>query len=217
VSLPAAVLFDNDGLLLDTETIWTRAEGIMFERRKLEFTAQNKRELIGASAERAGAILADRLGEPGSETELIAELDRLVFEEIEAGVEPMAGARELVAELGARGVAMGLVSNAPLAFLERVLALVEMKGVFGAVVSGHDVQAPKPAPHPYLAACEVLGVEPAKSVALEDSATGVASARAAGMVVVGVPSFPGVELHEADTVVSSLQDPALARVLGLDG
>ena len=215
MSPPAAVLFDNDGLLLDTETIWTRAEGIMFERRKLEFTAHNKRELIGASAERAGAILADRLDEPGGETELIAELDGLVFEEIEGGVEPMAGARELVAELSARGVAIGLVSNSPLAFLERVLALVEMQGAFGAVVSGHDVQAPKPAPDPYLAGCELLGVEPAKSVALEDSATGVASARAAGLVVVGVPSFPGVELHDAHTVVSSLQDPALSHVLGL--
>jgi beta-phosphoglucomutase-like phosphatase (HAD superfamily) len=72
VSPPAAVLFDNDGLLLDTETIWTRAEGILFERRNLEFTADNKRELIGASAERAGAILAERLGEPGRENELIA-------------------------------------------------------------------------------------------------------------------------------------------------
>ena len=216
MSPPAAVLFDNDGLLLDTETIWTRAEGVLFERRKLEVTAHNKRELIGASAETAGAILAERLGEPGSETELIAELDGLVFEEIEAGVEPMAGARELVAELRGRGVPMGLVSNSPLAFLERVLELVEMKGVFGAVISGHDVEAPKPAPHPYLAACELLGVEPAESVALEDSATGVASARAAGLVVIGVPSFPGVELNEAHTVASSLRDRALYRGLGLD-
>jgi HAD superfamily hydrolase (TIGR01509 family) len=215
VSPPAAVLFDNDGLLLDTESAWSRAERALFERRGREFTLQSKLELVGTSAEIAGGILAQRLDEPGRAAELIRELDALVFEELEGGVEAMVGARELVGELHGRGVPLALVSNSPQAFIERALELVEMGGEFGAIVSGHEVAAPKPAPDPYLHACELLGVEPGAAIALEDSPTGVAAARAAGLRVIGVPSVPGVTLDEAHVVVSSLADPALPRHLGL--
>lgn len=215
MSPPAAVLFDNDGLLLDTESAWSRAERALFERRGREFTLQSKLELVGTSAEIAGGILAQRLDEPGRAAELIRELDALVFEELEGGVEAMVGARELVAELHGRGVPLALVSNSPQAFIERALDLVEMGGEFGAIVSGHEVASPKPAPDPYLHACELLGVEPDAAIALEDSPTGVAAARAAGLSVIGVPSVPGVTLEEAHVVVSSLQDPALPRHLGL--
>lgn len=215
MATPAAVLFDNDGLLLDTESVWTRAERGLFERRDLEFRLEHKHELVGTSAPIAGGILARRLGEPGREAELIAELDELVFEELEAGVDPMPGARELVAGLQRRGIPLGLVSNSPERFIYRALELVQMTGVFGSVISGHEVAAPKPEPHPYLAACEQLGVEPGDSIALEDSPTGVAAARAAGLTVIGVPSLPGVTLELADLVVESLQDPALPRRLGL--
>ena len=212
---PAAVLFDNDGLLLDTESVWTRAERDLFERRELEFTLQHKRELIGTPAQVAGEILARRLGEPGGEAALIAELDELVFEELEAGVDPMPGARELVAELRRLRIPLGLVSNSPERFIHRALELVEMTDAFDSVISGHAVQAPKPEPHPYLEACEQLEVEPGDSVALEDSPTGVASARAAGLTVIGVPSLQGMPLEQAHVVVESLSDPALPKHLGL--
>ena len=77
-SAPDAVVFDNDGLLLDTESVWTRAEQDLFERRGIEFTAADKRELVGTSAEIAGAVLERRLGEPGRSAELIEELNELV-------------------------------------------------------------------------------------------------------------------------------------------
>jgi HAD superfamily hydrolase (TIGR01509 family) len=213
---PTAVLFDNDGLLLDTESAWTRAEETLFERRGVEFTLQNKHELVGTSAQIAGDILARRLNEPGRAAELIAELDTIVFGELENGVEAMVGAREVVGELDARGVPMGLVSNSPPAFIERALELVGMGGEFGVIVSGHEVSAPKPAPDPYLHACEVLGVEPPGAVALEDSPTGVAAAHAAGLRVIGVPSVPGVTLDRAHVTVGSLADPELLVHLGLD-
>ena len=73
-----------------------------------------------------------------------------------------------------------------------------MLGAFDVTVAGDEVPAPKPAPDAYLAAARALGADPADCVALEDSNTGVAAARAAGMSVIGVPSFPGVELVEAD-------------------
>ena len=216
MALPTAVIFDNDGLLLDTETVWTRAEQELFARRGLEFTLAHKRELVGTSAELSGAILARQLDEPGRAGKLITELDGLVFELLEGGVEPMPGALDLLADLGRRAVPTGLVSNSPGEFIARTLDLVGLGDRFGVIVSGHDVAAPKPAPDAYLAACERLAVVPgADVIVLEDSPTGVAAARAAGLTVLGVPSLDGIELSEADRVYDSLAEPALRARLGL--
>jgi HAD superfamily hydrolase (TIGR01509 family) len=215
VSLPAAVLFDNDGLLLDTESVWTRGERDMFERRGLEFTLADKRELVGSSAQIAGDVLARRLGEPDNAEGLIAELDGLVLDELENGIAPMVGARELIEVLRERGVPLALVSNSPRRFIDRALQLVGMTGAFESIISGQEVAAPKPAADPYLEGCRELGVDPGTSVALEDSPIGVAAAKAAGLTVVGIPSMPGIELDEAHYRAESLRDPALAGLLGL--
>ncbi len=216
MSPPAAVVFDNDGLLLDTESVWTRAEQDLFERRGLEFTPLNKRELVGTSAEIAGGILERRLGEPGRATELIEELNELVVAELEHGVEAMLGARELLEQLRRRGTPIGLVSNSPLAFVRRSLEIVGFVDRFDVVISAHEVAAPKPAPDPYLEACRRLGVEPGPAVvALEDSPTGVAAARAAGLTVIGVHSLEGIELAEAHSIAESLLDAVVARHLAL--
>jgi HAD superfamily hydrolase (TIGR01509 family) len=211
---PDAVVFDNDGLLLDTESVWTRAEQDLFERRRIEFTAEHKRELVGTSAEIAGGILERRLGEPGRAAGLIEELNELVVAELEHGVEAMVGARELLHELKQRGTPLGLVSNSPLGFVRRSLEIVGFVDRFDVVVSAHEVAAPKPAPDPYLEACRKLGVQAGPSVvALEDSPTGVAAARAAGLTVIGIPSLEGVELLEAHEIAESLLDVIVSRRL----
>ena len=215
-ALPAAVVFDNDGLLLDTESVWTRAEEDLFERRGLEFTPADKRELVGTSAAIAGAILERRLGEPGRAEELIEELNALVVAELEHGVEAMVGARELLERLREQGVPIGLVSNSPLRFVQRSIEIVGFEGHFDVVLSAHEVAAPKPAPDPYLEACRRLGVDPGPEVvALEDSPTGVAAARAAGLTVIGVPSIEGMVLGEAHHIAASLRDEVVARHLVL--
>jgi HAD superfamily hydrolase (TIGR01509 family) len=214
--LPAAVVFDNDGLLLDTESVWTRAEQDLFERREIGFTPHDKRELVGTSAEIAGAILERRLGEPGRATELIEELNELVVAELEHGVEAMLGAGELLHQLKQRSVPIGLVSNSPLAFVQRSLEIVGFVDHFDVVLSAHEVAAPKPAPDPYLEACRRLGVEAGPAViALEDSPTGVAAARAAGLTVIGIPSLEGIELDEAHAIAESLLDAVVTRRLAL--
>jgi HAD superfamily hydrolase (TIGR01509 family) len=215
-SPPAAVVFDNDGLLLDTESVWTRAEQDLFEQRGTEFTPADKRELVGTSAAIAGGILEKRLGEPGQAEELIEELNVLVVAELERGVEAMIGARELLERLRERGTPMALVSNSPLRFVRRSIELAGFHHYFDAVVSAHEVAAPKPAPDPYLEACRRLGVEPGPEVvALEDSPTGVAAARAAGLTVIGIPSIEGIALEEAHHLAESLLDEVVARHLVL--
>jgi HAD superfamily hydrolase (TIGR01509 family) len=213
---PDAVVFDNDGLLLDTESVWTRAEEDLFERRGAAFTPADKRKLVGTSAAIAGGVLEERLGEPGQATALIEELNELVVAELEHGVETMIGARDLLEALRRRGTPIGLVSNSPLAFVVRSLELVGFEDQFDVVLSAHEVAAPKPAPDPYLEACRRLGVEAGPSVvALEDSPTGVAAARAAGLTVIGVPSIEGVALDEAHHLAESLIDEVVARQLAL--
>lgn len=213
---PDAVIFDNDGLLLDTESVWTRAERDLFELHGVEFGAAHKRELVGTSAEIAGRVLERRLGEPGRAAELIEELNGLVVAELEHGVEAMVGARELLQALKERGTPIGLVSNSPLVFVRRSLELVGFEDHFDVVLSAHEVAAPKPAPDPYLEACRRLGVEAGPAViALEDSPTGVAAARAAGLTVIGVPSIEGVALEEAHHLAESLIDATIARRLAI--
>ncbi len=213
---PDAVVFDNDGLLLDTESVWTRAEQDLFARRGAEFTPADKRELVGTSAEIAGGVLERRLAEPGRAAELIEELNELVIAELEHGVEAMVGARELLQALGGRGTPLGLVSNSPIAFVRRSLELAGFEDLFDVVVSGHETAAPKPSPDPYLEACRRLGVEAGPGVvALEDSPTGVAAARAAGLTVIGVPSIEGVPLDEAHHIAADLRDAVIARNLVL--
>lgn len=215
-SSPTAVVFDNDGLLLDTESVWTRAEFDLFQRRGLEFTPANKRELVGTSAEIAGEILERRLEEPGRASALIEELNELVVAELEHGVEAMLGARELLHALKQRGTLIGLVSNSPLEFVRRSLEIVGFEDSFDVVISAHEVAAPKPAPDPYLEACRRLGVEPGPDVvALEDSPTGVAAARAAGLTVIGIPSLEGIRLEEAHHIAESLLDDVVSRRLSL--
>jgi len=216
LTVPVAVIFDSDGLLLDTETVWTRAEQDLFERRGRTFTLAHKRKIVGTPAHINGALLEMFLDEPGKAPALIAELDELVLAELKRGIETMPGARELVDELRARSVPVGLVSNAPRLFIDVALELVAMSGHFDVVVSGHEVAAPKPAPDPYLEVCRQLEIDPGPDVVvLEDSPTGVAAGVAAGLTVIGVPSLEGIELDEADAVVDSLRAPALRSRLGL--
>ncbi len=211
---PDAVLFDNDGLLLDTESVWSRAEQTLFQSRGMEFTIDHKRALVGSSEKIAGRKLAGFLDEPGRERQIMEELNELVLAELEGGVDPMVGAVELIDLLQLAGVPVGLVSNSPRRFIERSHEVAATGIEFDVVVSGHEVPNAKPAPDAYLEACSQLGLEPgAGIVVLEDSPGGVAAGRAAGLFVIGIPSVPGVDL-EAEIVAPNLEDRAVLEHLG---
>lgn len=214
---PEAVLFDNDGLLLDTEAVWSRAEQELFRRRGQEFTIDHKRNLVGSSEKLAGQKLARFLDEIGRESEIMVELNELVLAELDGGVDAMVGARELVDLLLRAGVPVGLVSNSPRRFIERSHEVAQTEMDFDAVISGHEVPEAKPAPDAYLEGCRQLGIEPGKRViALEDSPSGVTAAVAAGLFVIGIPSVPGVELDHADLTATSLEDEAVLHALGIE-
>jgi HAD superfamily hydrolase (TIGR01509 family) len=212
----AAVVFDNDGLLLDTEDAWTRAEQTLFARRDRVFTTEHKRSLIGSARPAAAAKLEAMLELAGEGEALMDELHELVMEEALAGVAPRPGALELLRRLLDAGVPVAVASNSPHEFVRRTLSGAGLlDGRFETILTVEDVAAPKPAPDIYLEACRRLGAEPGVCAALEDSPTGVAAAAAAGMYVIGVPYFAGGELPGSDLLADSLADPAVAAALGL--
>jgi HAD superfamily hydrolase (TIGR01509 family) len=143
----------------------------------------------------------------GSEDTITEHVLGMVAEVIAAHAEPMPGAVELVRALAGR-VPIAVASNSPRRLLELSLDRAGLTGVPDAVVAADDVTHGKPAPDLYLAACAALGVDPGASVAFEDTITGVTSARAAGMTVVGVPSL-NPDGFPADLVLDSLADPDL--------
>jgi len=166
--MPAAVIFDNDGLTLDTEHTWTRAEAALYARYGVEFTLDHKREMLGTSGARSAMALERHLDQAGRGYELHAELRELVRSELDgAGVDAMPGARELIAALRERGVPVGLATNSGREFATRALRAAGVLDRFDTVVSADDVEHPKPAPDVYLEAAARLGADPAACVALD--------------------------------------------------
>lgn len=207
-----AVVFDCDGLLLDTEKLWAQGEEKLFARYGQPYTSDHKREILGKNGKELGDSLAHFLDRPGREMELVEELMEISWTEVSEGeARPMPGAIELVDALRGR-VPIGVATNAPRELAKLSLRKVGLEGAFDVVVGVDDVSNPKPDPEVYLAACERLGAEPSLSVGFEDSPSGSKAARAAGLYVIGVPSFSDDEL-DADEVVNSLEDPSVRKAL----
>jgi HAD superfamily hydrolase (TIGR01509 family) len=201
-----AVVFDMDGLLLDTELLWHKAETELFARHGAEFTWEDKMAVIGSSFDFTANYFADRLGLPrGRGRGLVDEMLDLMHAQLREQVESRPGAVELVERLRGR-TRLGLASNSPRFLVDTALATARIADAFEAIVSSDDVEQAKPAPDLYLLACERLGVPPADALALEDSASGVAAAKAAGLTCIAVPQFAETDVSAADRVIDSLED-----------
>jgi HAD superfamily hydrolase (TIGR01509 family) len=202
-----AVIFDMDGLLLDTETLWHAAEVELFTRHGGEFTWDDKIAVIGTSYDFTADYFVDRLGVPRERgPELVAEMISLMHDLVRRSVDARPGAVELVDRLRELRVPLGLASNSPRFLVDDALATAGMTDAFDAIVTSDDVELAKPAPDIYLLACERLGVAPADALALEDSASGVAAAKAAGLTCIAVPQFAETDVSAADRIVDSLEE-----------
>ncbi|MEU0057571.1 HAD family phosphatase [Streptomyces sp. NPDC006334] len=212
---PEAVVFDCDGLLVDTEPCWTVAEAALFAAHGHPFGPEQKALVLGRTLEGAGEVMADYFGRPGAGPELAAELLERVGAELVRGAAALPGAVELVRACQA-AVPVAVASNSPRNLLDRALRSAGLADCFTHTFAADEVSRPKPAADLYLTACEALGARPEHSVAFEDSATGVSAARAAGLYVAVVPSLPHTVLDH-DWSAPTLADPSLqawAETLG---
>ncbi|HEY5231305.1 MAG TPA: HAD family phosphatase [Galbitalea sp.] len=207
----SAIVFDCDGLLVDTEPSWTVAETVVFADNGFEFGPAEKRLVIGKSISASCAAMAEYFGRPGTGAELVDQLLVLVEEQLLLGVAPMPGVINLLAAIGDR-VPVAVASNSSRRFLDVSLAGSGLASRFAVTVSADDVEQYKPHPALYLQAFARLDADPARGVALEDSATGIASARASGAFVLTVPSLPTAPQDappDGDFVTASLADPVV--------
>jgi HAD superfamily hydrolase (TIGR01509 family) len=200
-----AVIFDMDGLLLDTETLWHGAEIELFRRHGGEFAWDDKLAVIGSNFGFTARYFAERLGASVEEGEaLVGEMVEIMHGELRGEVAGRPGAVELVARLRGR-TRLGLASNSPRLLVDTALATAGLVGAFDAIVTSDDVEHAKPAPDLYLLACERLDVSPGEALALEDSPSGIA-AKTAGLACIAIPQFAETDVSAADRVIDSLEE-----------
>ncbi|KJS58776.1 HAD family hydrolase [Streptomyces rubellomurinus] len=185
--LPAAVLFDMDGTLVDTEQLWWQAAAELAEELRHPLTEQDAPEVLGQAVEHTAAHLHRVSGTELSEAELAARLGESFAGKVAAETVPRPGALALLAALRDAGVPAALVSASPRRVVDLVLSAIGGDW-FATTLAAEDTPRTKPAPDPYLAAAERLGLDPAVCLAVEDTPTGVTSASAAGCAVLAVPS-----------------------------
>lgn len=185
---PDAVIFDMDGLMLDSERASLRSWSRAARELGLEIEDEHWLRLVGHSADACQAILRERLA-PAQVQALLARAQVLYHQQVQAGVPLRPGIGELLQLLQAHGVPCGVATSTHRPLAPRKLEMAGLLGYFKAITAGNDVAHPKPAPDIYLLAAQRMGVPAARCLALEDSPAGVSAALAAGMTVIQVPDL----------------------------
>ncbi|KAA0931337.1 HAD family hydrolase [Streptomyces apricus] len=209
-----AVLLDMDGTLVDTEGFWWDAEVEVFAKLGHELDESWRHVVVGGPMTRSAGFLIEATGAKITLPELTVLLNDGFEDRIARTLPLMPGAARLLAELAAHRVPTALVSASHRRIIDRVLVSLGAQN-FDLTVAGDEVERTKPFPDPYLLAAAGLGADPARCVVVEDTATGVAAAEAAGCHVVAVPSVAPIAPATGRTVVPSLEQVDLPFLRGL--
>jgi HAD superfamily hydrolase (TIGR01509 family) len=204
-----AVVFDLDGLLVDSESLQIAAWHAFLASYGARLDDGLVQEMFGLRLSDSARLVTERLALPLTTAEVIAQRDAIFLDSLSGRLRPMPGARELVAELTRRGIPLALATSGHRRYVERALAEIGLTDSFSVKVTAEDVERGKPAPDCYRLVANRLGLPPATCLALEDAPLGVHAARAAGLRCLAVPnehtrSLPG--LAQADAVLPSLHE-----------
>ena len=207
----AAIIFDLDGTLIDTEESWDIVRRGLARDAGLAWPDGATQAMMGMSTQEWSAYLVDAVGLPVTPDEAARLTIEAMAAHHRAGVDVLPGAVEAVRRMADRyPVAIG--SSSPRVLIDAAVEALGIGDLLQATVSTEEVERGKPAPDGYLRACALLGVPPGEAVAVEDAPNGIRSALAAGMAVVAVPPHfhpPGAELLSEATVVESLDQLTL--------
>jgi HAD superfamily hydrolase (TIGR01509 family) len=217
--VPEAVVFDLDGVLVDSEPVWEEVRRSLVAERGGRWQPDTQRRLMGMSTAEWSRYLSGELG-VGMPPEEVAEavIERMA-ERYRESLPLLPGATEAVRRMASRW-RLGLASSSPPRLIRLVLDRAGVAGLFDATVSTEEVARGKPAPDVYVAVVSRLGVQPRRAVAIEDSSNGLRSAAAAGLRLVAVPrpEYPPdpQALAAADRVLASLDELTVDMVAALD-
>jgi HAD superfamily hydrolase (TIGR01509 family) len=212
-----AVVFDLDGVIVDSEQVWDAAREALARERGGRWHEKAQQDMMGMSSVEWSRYMHDVIGLKDPPEEISAEVVRRLEATYREELPLMDEAPEAVARLAERwSLAVASSSNRPI--IDLVLELGGLDRFFRATVSSEEVARGKPSPDVYLEAARRLGVDPTKTAAIEDSRNGILSAKAAGMRVIAIPNKrfpPGEEaLAEADVVLESISELAPAAMEG---
>ncbi len=210
---PAAVLWDMDGTLVDTEPYWLAAEAELVQSFGGVWSHEDGLALVGSGLWHSAGVLQGR-GVDLSDTEIIDHLTNRVLERIAVSLPWRPGARELLASVREAGTPTALVTMSIRRMAEHIVSLLPFDG-FDVVVAGDDVTHSKPHPEPYLNAAAILGVDAVDCIAIEDSTTGLAAAVASGAVSIGVPLHSVLIEGVGYTIWPTLDGRRWADLVGL--
>ena len=200
--LPAAVLWDMDGTLVDTEPYWMAAEGELVASFGGSWSAEDGLKLVGSGMWKSAAIIRGK-GVDLPEQEIIDLLTARVLAQSEETIPWRPGALELLLALREAGIRTALVTMSMRPLAEHIANAFDHP-LFDVIVTGEDVRNPKPDPEPYTRAAMLLGVDVGDCIAIEDSVPGLASATAAGAVVLGIPAHVDLPESTAHTLWPTL-------------
>ncbi|TAL29739.1 MAG: HAD family phosphatase [Spirochaetes bacterium] len=200
-----AVIFDMDGVLVDSEPYHYEAETLIFGELGISVPDAVRNSFVGMSGRKMWESIRDRYSLSSTVEELLGfdrELRLRYFSTVKSMV-PIPGATELLRDLRARGIRTGLASSSIRELIALITGATGLDLYFDVVVSGEEVAHGKPAPDIFIRAADILGAAPKECIVIEDSANGVKAANAAGMVCVGFnnPGARGQDLSAADIVV----------------
>jgi len=208
--LPAAVFWDMDGTLVDTEPYWINAEHAIVEEAGGVWNDEYAHQLVGNDLMVSAEFIRDNSPITLEPVEIVEDLLRRVIAQVTEHVPWRPGAIELLSALREAGVPNALVTMSWRSLADSVLAALP-EGTFAAVITGDEVEHGKPHPEPYLAAARALGVEVGDCIAIEDSPTGVRSAVAAGVPTLAVPHVVPVPI-----IAGAVQAPSLRGLTPAD-
>ena len=214
---PAAAIFDLDGTLIDTETLFNEAGVEACAALGLIVPLSFFETLAGIHDEERVRLIEAQVGRPLDAKAFFAEWDRRGSERMAKGVPVKPGAVALLTHLKAEGLPLALATSSRRGPGHEKLALAGLAGFFDAVITFDDVAAAKPAPDPYLTAAAALGQPPGACVAFEDSEPGATSAFAAGCIVVQIPDIhPALGTHAHYIAPSLIEGARMAGLIGPD-
>ncbi len=212
----AAVTFDMDGLLVDSEPLWFQAESAVMSRLGADWAPDDQHALVGGSLESTVEYLIAKAAEPADPAVVGRWLVETMVDLVSTRpLTVLPGTAELIREVQAAGLPHALVTSSVPAVVDAVLGRLDVR--FDVIISAADVTATKPDPEGYLLAAAKLGVDPRRCVALEDSPNGVAAAEAAGFRVVAVPSVVPVPARPGRVVLDTLAGVTVAELSGRTG